>query len=59
LFRNNSIVDDKINLVIIITPYIIPKSKDLTYIRDQLVKLKILEDKYKDNAIKRINQIKE
>ena len=34
------------SLVIIITPYIIPKSKDLSYVREQLTQLKILESKY-------------
>lgn len=53
LFRNTNTLDDKINLVIIVTPYIIPQSKDLTYIRNQLSELKILEDKYtKDVAIR-------
>lgn len=46
LFKNNYDLNDKINLVIVITPYIIPKSKDLTYIREQLAELKIIEDKY-------------
>lgn len=53
LFRSNKVVKDKINLVIIITPYIVPKSKDLTYIREQLSQLRFLEDKYtKDTIIK-------
>jgi general secretion pathway protein D len=58
LFRNNREVKDKINLVIIITPYIVPKSKDLTYIRNQLAQLKILEDKYTKDTILRLKQAK-
>ena len=58
LFRSNREVKDKINLVIIITPYIVPKSKDLTYIRNQLAQLKILEDKYTKDTILRLKQAK-
>ncbi|MGA1941447.1 secretin N-terminal domain-containing protein [Arcobacter sp. YIC-310] len=46
LFKNKRRVNDKINLVVIITPYIIPKSKDLTYIRNQLSRLSQLEVRY-------------
>ena len=46
LFKNTKKVDDKINLVVIITPYIIPKSKNLTYIRTQLSQLSQLEARY-------------
>ena len=58
LFRNKSTVDDKINLVIIITPYIVPKSKDLTFIRNKLSKLKALEDMYTQRAIKELEDKK-
>lgn len=46
LFKNNKRVNDKINLVIVVTPYIIPTAKDLTYIRNQLARLNSLENKY-------------
>ena len=46
LFKNTRELNDKINLVIIITPYIVPKNKNLSYVRNQLLKLKLLEDKY-------------
>lgn len=46
LFKNDKNVNDKINLVVIVTPYIIPKSKDLTYMRDQLSELKELEERF-------------
>ena len=58
LFRNNREIDDKINLVIIITPYIIPKSKDLTYVRNQLAQLKLLENKYTKDTILRLEKAK-
>jgi general secretion pathway protein D len=45
-------------LVIIVTPYIIPKSKDLTYIRAQLAQLKMLEDKYTKDLSLRLDQMK-
>jgi general secretion pathway protein D len=58
LFKNNREVEDKINLVIVITPYIVPKSKDLTYVRDQLAQLKLLEDKYAKDTLYRLEQAK-
>ncbi len=58
LFRNNREVNDKINLVIIITPYIVPKSKDLSYVRNQLSELKILENKYTKDAMIRLEKMK-
>ncbi|MDD2699316.1 MAG: secretin N-terminal domain-containing protein [Arcobacteraceae bacterium] len=58
LFRNTKEINDKINLVVIITPYIVPKTKDLTYVRNQLSELKILEDKYTKDAILRLEKMK-
>lgn len=46
LFRNTYDINDKINLVVIVTPYIIPKSKDLTFVINHLSNLKKLEQKY-------------
>lgn len=46
LFRNKSESNVQKNLVIVITPYIIPKSRDLSYVRNQLAQLKALESKY-------------
>jgi general secretion pathway protein D len=57
LFRSNREINDKINLVIIVTPYIVPKSKDLTFVREQLAKLKILEEKYTQDEIVRLKQL--
>lgn len=58
LFRNNREVNDKINLVIIITPYIVPKAKDLTFVREKLAQLKLLEEKYTKDAVVRLQEIK-
>lgn len=58
LFKNNRRVNDKINLVVIITPYIIPKSKDLTYIRNQLAQLSQLEQRYTKELIIRLEENK-
>ena len=58
LFRNNKDENDKINLIIVITPYIIPTSKDLTYIRTKLNELKVLEDKYTKDLEIRLEQRK-
>ena len=41
----------KNNLVIIVTPYLIPKTKDITYIRNKLSELKNLEDRYLENSL--------
>jgi len=58
LFRNSAELEDKINLVIIITPYIVPKSKDLTYVRNQLAQLKILEEKFTKDTVLRLKKAK-
>ncbi|MDH1976484.1 type II secretion system protein GspD [Aliarcobacter butzleri] len=51
LFKNDSKMNKKNNLVIIVTPYMIPKLKDITYIREQLSELKKLEDKYLQDSL--------
>jgi len=53
LFKNEYDINDKINLVVIITPYIVPKSKDLSFLRDKLARLKALEDKIADKLLKK------
>ena len=59
LFKNNQDVNDKINLVVIVTPYIIPKSKDLTYMRNQLSELKELEEKFSNKLNDHLKEIEE
>ena len=46
VFKNDSNLNKKSNLVIIVTPYMIPKSKDISYVRNELSKLKELEDMF-------------
>ncbi len=58
LFRNNIEEETRINLVIIITPYIVPTSSDLTTIREQLSELKVLEDKYTQDLEVRLEERK-
>lgn len=58
LFRNSYEINDKINLVVVVTPYIIPKSKDLTFIMQQLTKLKMIEAKYTHQLLKDLEKQK-
>lgn len=51
LFKNSVENSRKNNLVIIVTPYLIPKTKDITYIRNKLSELKNLEDRYLENSL--------
>ena len=51
LFKNSVENARKNNLVIIVTPYLIPKTKDITYIRNKLSELKNLEDRYLENSL--------
>ena len=46
----------KRSLVIIVTPYIIPKSKDLTFVRNELAQLKFLEDRYLQESLIKLKQ---
>ena len=54
LFKNRLNDTQNKNLVVIVTPYIIPKNKDLTYVRNELSKLKNLEDKFLEEALIRL-----
>lgn len=56
LFTNDSNTVNKKNLVVIITPYMIPKAKDITYVRNQLSELKNLEDKYLEDSLIRLKE---
>jgi len=56
LFTSKTHQNDKINLVAIITPYIVPKTKDLTFIRNKLAQLKLLEDRYAQITLLRLEQ---
>lgn len=56
LFKHNKTDFRKRSLVIVVTPYIIPKSKDLSYVRNQLAQLKLLEDKYLKESLIRLKE---
>ncbi|AXH12179.1 type II secretion system secretin GspD [Halarcobacter bivalviorum] len=56
IFKHKKMNTSKKSLVVIVTPYIIPKSKDLTYIRNQLAELKILEGKYLRQSLIRLKE---
>lgn len=51
LFKNRLYDSMSRNLVVIVTPYIVPKDKDLTYIRKELSNLKSLEDKLLEKVL--------
>ena len=52
LFRDSQKTIDKINLIIILTPYVIEKASDLKTLRDNLQKLSKLEKQVVDKLIK-------
>ncbi len=54
LFRSTATSSDRINLVIILTPYIVGKSDDLTSLRAQLSELDKIEKQYVDNITKKM-----
>jgi general secretion pathway protein D len=56
LFTNDANTLKKNNLVVIITPYMIPKAKDITYVRNQLAELKGMEDKYLEDSLIRLKE---
>uniref|UniRef100_UPI004048680F secretin N-terminal domain-containing protein n=1 Tax=Aliarcobacter sp. TaxID=2321116 RepID=UPI004048680F len=56
LFKNSVNNSRKNNLVVIITPYLIPKTKDITFVRNKLSELKNLEDKYLENSLVKLKE---
>ncbi|RXJ90516.1 general secretion pathway protein GspD [Arcobacter sp. CECT 8983] len=59
LFKNRNKNNSTKNLIIIITPYIVPKNKDLTYVTNELAKIKILEDKLLEKLLLNLKKKKE
>ncbi len=55
LFKNRLNDVQNKSLVVIITPYVVPISKDLTYIREELSKLKSLEDEFLEKVLITLN----
>ncbi len=56
LFKNDISNNKKNNLVVIVTPYMIPKTKDITFIRNKLSQLKSLEDKYLEESLIKLKE---
>ncbi|WP_052502641.1 type II secretion system secretin GspD [Halarcobacter anaerophilus] len=56
LFKNTNTDTTKKSLVVVVTPYIVPKSKDLTYVRNQLARLKSLEDRFLKKSLLRLKE---
>lgn len=56
LFSHDKTDITKRSLVIVVTPYIIPKSKDLTFVRNKLAELKVLEDRFLKESIVRLKE---
>lgn len=56
IFKNDANLSKKSNLVVIVTPYMIPKSKDITFVRNELAQLKNLEDKYLQDSLIRVKE---
>ena len=42
--------------MIIVTPYLIPKTKDITFVRNKLSELKNLEDRYLADSLVRLKE---
>lgn len=56
LFKNTQNNTKRNNLVIIVTPYLIPKTKDITFVRNKLSELKELENKYLADSLIRLKE---
>ena len=56
LFKNDISNNKKNNLVVIVTPYLIPKTKDITFVRNKLSELKNLEDRYLADSLVRLKE---
>jgi len=56
LFRDTEETEDKINLVIMLTPYIVEKATDLQKLREKLSELDIIQSGYKTTLIKQIKE---
>jgi len=54
LFKNKEKIRDKVNLVVILTPFIIKNSEDMAKLKEQLYRLNRLEEQYYDILIHRL-----
>lgn len=61
-FNHDTNINDKLNIVIVLTPFIVPKSQDLSSLRLKLVELDMLQEKYsktfKENILKQLKEEK-
>ena len=53
IFKNNEDSDDKISLLVVLTPYIINKSNRLSSLREMLAKINTLEQRFVKNVSKK------
>ncbi len=56
LFRNSYTLEDEVNLVVVLTPYIIDKSENLSTLREKLQKLNALEENFIDETLKNLKK---
>lgn len=59
LFRNQYTKNKKSNLVVIVTPYIVPKDKGVSFIREKLSKLKDIEDEFLAKSLENLEKEQE
>ncbi len=59
LFRSDTVSNDEVNLVVILRPYILGKSEDLTMLRERLRKLEAIETEFISGAIEEIKKSKD
>ena len=59
LFRSTSDTVDEVNLVVILRPYILGKSEDLTRLRERLKKLEAIEEVFIGKTLKKLNSEKD
>ncbi len=57
LFKNKASSHEKINLVIILTPYILDKSSDLATLRTQLTELDKIQQHYIDDLVNSVKEV--
>ena len=55
LFRHSSNLNDKVNLVIVLTPYIIKNTENISLIRSKIAELSALEEKFASQVAKQLN----
>ncbi len=56
LFQHNSIVNNKVNLVVILTPYVIKSSSNLSALRKKLSKLDVIKERVLKNIKKTLKE---